>query len=168
MNEEVTLVPATRSDAALLENLLTLYVHDMSEMVPLVPDEDGRFRYTRLPPYFSESTHFPFLIRSGAHIAGFTFATRGSPVSDDPEVLDVAEFFVLRGYRRYAVGRRAARLLWGRLRGEWTVRVLEANRGGIPFWEATIREYTAGVYTAERLPDMHPKRLFRFKSGDTT
>ena len=169
MSEEVTLVPATRADEVLLENLLTLYIHDMSEIVPLVPDDDGRFRYRRLPPYFSEPTHFPFLIRRGDRTAGFAFATRGSPVSDDPAVLDVAEFFVLRGYRRFAVGRSAARLLWRRLPGEWTVHVFEGNRAGLPFWEATVREFTGGAFTAERHPDTPlPRRVFRFKSGDTT
>ena len=170
MSEEVTLVPATRGDEALLENLLTLYIHDMSEIVPLVPDDDGRFRYRRLPPYFSEpATHFPFLIRSGGRNAGFALVTRGSPVSDDPAVLDVAEFFVLRGDRRSGVGRHAAPLLWRRIPGEWTVRVFEANRAGLPFWEATIREFTAGAYTAETQPNPpHPRRVFRFKSGGTT
>ena len=56
-------------------------------------------------------------------MAGFSFVTRGSPASDDPETLDVAEFFVLRGWRRSGVGRRAAPLLWDRLPGPWTVRV---------------------------------------------
>ena len=166
MSDEVTLVPATQSDAGTLANLLELYVHDLSEIFGLAPGEDGRFGYERLPLYFTEQTRFPFLIRYGGKLAGFAFVTRGSPASDDPEALDVAEFFVLRGYRRFGVGRRAALQLWSRMPGNWLVRVSQANRAGIPFWEATVREHTGGSYrVTERPGNPSPWRVFEFKSG---
>src|SRR5262245_24282117 len=106
--EEVRLAPATPEDAALPSNLLELYVHDMSEFFPVQIGADGRFGYAKLPLYWSESDRrFPFLIRSGERVAGFALVTRGSPATDDPGDLDVAEFFVLRGYRRSGVGRQA-------------------------------------------------------------
>ena len=167
MNGEVTLVPARPADSALLANLLELYVHDLSEIFAVAPGEDGRFGYDKLPLYFSEpEKRFPFLIRCGGRIAGFAFVTRGSPMSEDTECLDVAEFFVLRGYRRFGVGRRAAFRLWDDLPGAWVVRVSEANRAGIPFWEAIIREHTGGAYSAAQRPGSpNPWRVFAFKSG---
>jgi predicted acetyltransferase len=166
LSGEVTLVPASSADARLLENLLELYVHDLSEIFQVAPGEDGRFGYEKLPLYFSEpARRFPFLIRFDGRIAGFAFVTRGSPVSDDPNVLDVAEFFVLRGYRRFGVGRRAAFLLWDRLPGDWVVRVSEANRAGIPFWNAAVRDYTRGAFAASQRPGSpHPWRVLTFKS----
>jgi predicted acetyltransferase len=163
----VTLVPARPDDRALLESLLELYVHDLSEIFQIAPGEDGRFGYERLPLYFTETDRrFPFLIRRDGRIAGFALVTRGSPASDDPAVLDVAEFFVLRGYRRFGVGREAAQSLWRTLPGDWTVRVSEGNRGGVPFWDGVIREFTAGAYTAAQRPGSpHPWRVFAFKSG---
>ncbi len=167
MSGEVTLVSASSADAALLANLLELYVHDLSETFQVAPGEDGRFGYEKLPLYFSEPTRrFPFLIRFRERIAGIAFVTRGSPLCDDLEALDVAEFFVLRGYRRFGVGRSAAFLLWDRLPGSWVVRVSEGNRAGIPFWDAAIREYTRDAYTATQRPGSpHPWRVFTFKSG---
>jgi predicted acetyltransferase len=167
LSGEVALVPASPADISLLANLLELYVHDLSETFQVAPGEDGRFGYERLPLYFSEpERRSPFLIRFRGCIAGFAFVTRGSPMSDDPEALDVAEFFVLRGYRRFGVGRSAARELWDRLPGSWVVRVSEGNRAGIPFWDAIIREYTSGSYTATQRPGApHPWRVFTFKSG---
>src|SRR5215510_9920030 len=122
---EVTLDLASPSDAVLFSNLLELYVHDMSEIFPNVEiGADGRFGYGKLPLYWSEpDRRFPFLLRCDGRIAGFALATRGSPATDDPDVFDVAEFFVARGYRRFGVGRRAARLLWNRFPGKWIVRV---------------------------------------------
>ena len=163
---EVTLVPAQRSDQTLLANLLELYVHDLSEAFALAPGEDGRFGYERLPLYFEEpGRRFAFLIRFRGKLAGFAFVTRGSPGSDDPNALDVAEFFVVRGYRRFGVGRRAAQALWRLMPGDWVVRVSEGNRAGIPFWEATVREHTGGAYQVTQRPGSpHAWRVFTFKS----
>lgn len=164
--ESVALEVATRDDAPLLSNLFQLYLHDMSDIFPIEVGAEGRFRYDRLPLYWSEpETRFPFLIRCGARLAGFALATRGSPASDDPEHLDVAEFFVLRRYRRGGVGRRAACLLWNRLPGDWVVRVSEANRAGLPFWHATIREFTRGAFSESNRPGSpHDWRVFTFSS----
>ena len=82
----------------------------------------------------------PLLIRRDGRTVGFTLVSRGSPASDDPDDLDLQEFFVLRRYRRMGVGREAARLLWNRLRGRWIVRVSRGNRVALPFWSATIAE----------------------------
>ena len=148
IDEQVTIELAAPADAALLANLLELYIHDLSEVFPVEPGPDGRFGYPKLPLYWSEpERRFPFLIRAGGKTVGFAFATRGSPASDDPEVLDVAEFFVLRRHRRGGCGRSAAALLFDRLPGRWIVRVSEGNRGGMSFWESVISAYTRGQFT---------------------
>ena len=163
---ETVLEVATSSDARLLSNLLELYVHDLSDAFAIDIGADGRFGYDRLPLYWSEpERRFAFLIRHGGRIAGFALATRGSPVSDDPDVLDVAEFFVLRRYRRAGVGRRAACLLWNRLAGRWTVRVSEGNARGLAFWKSVVGEYTNGVVSeSTRAGSPHGWRVFAFET----
>ncbi len=144
--EPVTLEAASRAEEPILARLLELYMHDLSEVFPIAPGPDGRFGYP-LAPYWNEpATHFPFLVRAGSGLAGFALAARGSPATDDPEVLDVAEFFVLRGARRSGVGRRAAGLLWSRLPGRWVVRVAERNERALPFWRAVVAEHTGGAF----------------------
>lgn len=124
---------------------MELYIHDISDVFPDVEvGSDGHFGYPTLPLYFSEpENRWAFLIASGRHIAGFALVTRGSPATDDPEVLDVAEFFVLRRFRRGGVGRRAASLLWQTIPGKWTVRVSERNVGAVGFWSRVVDEFTA-------------------------
>jgi predicted acetyltransferase len=146
-SEEVTLQIATTGDATLLSNLLELYQYDLSEIFPIKIGADGRFGYEKLPLYWSEpDANFAYVIRSRAEVAGFALVTRGSPATDDPDDFDLAEFFVLRSYRRSGVGRRAAFLLWDRHRGQWVVRVSQMNLGALPFWEGAIREYTGGLF----------------------
>jgi len=152
--QAVVLDVATVRDAALLSNLLELYIHDLSEAFPAIElGADGRFGYDQLPLYWSEPEHrFPFLIRENGAVVGFVLAARGSPATDDPAVFDVAEFFVLRSHRRSGVGRRAAFLLWDRLPGRWIVRVAKGNRGALPFWTGVIAEYTRGTATEVEHP----------------
>ena len=165
---EVVLDVATLADATLLSNLLELYVHDLSAAFPSIElGPDGRFGYPKLGLYWSEpERRFPFLIRCNGRVAGFALVTRGAPASDDPDVFDVAEFFVLRRYRRSGVGRRAAVLLWSRFPGRWIVRVSEGNLGALPFWADVIAEFTCGAATESRRPgNPHAWRVFSFESA---
>ena len=156
---------ARQEESPLLANLLELYIHDLSEIFPAVQlGADGRFGYPRLASYWSEpGMRFPFLIRRAEKVLGFALAQRGSPLSDDPQVLDVAEFFVLRGERRSGVGARAAALLWDGLPGRWIVRVSEANQSGLPFWSRVVKAYAGdAVIQTERDGAPHRWRVFAF------
>ena len=165
--QEVVVDVAAPRDATLLENLLELYIHDLSEAFPGIElGPDGRFGYDKLPLYWSEpERRFPFLIRYRTRVAGFVLVTRGSPASDDPDVFDVAEFFVIRRHRRAGVARRAAFLVWDRFPGRWIVRVSEGNTGAVPFWDAVIAEYTSGAATeSRRSGSPNAWRVFSFES----
>ena len=158
----IALHVAGPEDALLLENLLELYLHDLSVVFPIELGADGRFGYEKLALYWTEpERRFAFLIRDGERVAGFVLVTRGSPVSDDPNVLDVAEFFVLRRYRREGVGRRAAALLWESLPGDWIVRVSAGNRGALPFWRNVIPEPFTEI---GRAGTPHDWRVFSFSA----
>lgn len=167
----VTLDAATEADAPLLANLLELYSHDLSDIFPDVePGPDGRFGYAPLPRYWAEpERRFAFLIKYGNRLAGFALVTLGSPAVDDPAVLDVAEFFVLRRYRREGVGRQAAMRLWERIPGRWTVRVAEGNATGLAFWREVIDEATGGAARESTRPgSSQPWRVFSFQTTEET
>ena len=167
-SEQTTLHVATHSDAPLLSNLLELYIHDVCAVFPAVElGPDGRFGYPKLPLYWSDPEHrFAYLIRHDGRVAGFVLATRGSPASPDPNVFDVAEFFVIRKYRRLGVGRQAAFLLWKSLPGKWTVRVSEGNGAAVAFWSATVAEFTSGTAGEDIRPgEPNAWRVFSFESA---
>jgi predicted acetyltransferase len=164
-----TLDLAAPSDAVLLTNLLELYLHDLSAVFPIQLGPDGRFGYPALALYWSEpERRLPFLIRENHRVAGFALVARGSPASADPEVWDVAEFFVLRQQRRAGVGRRAALRLWAQLPGRWIVRASEGNPGAVPFWTAVVTEYAKDAALVSQRPgNPHPVRVFAFESPPT-
>ena len=168
--QAVTLERVSRSDAATLSNLLQLYIHDLSDVFPNVElGSDGLFKYDQLPLYWNQpEERFAFLIRSDGNLAGFALAKRGSPATDDPNVLDVAEFFVVRRFRREGVGRDAARLLWRTLQGKWTVRVSEGNKAALLFWAQTVSELVRNVNVSLLPGSPNAWRVYSFESADLT
>ncbi|HEY0707925.1 MAG TPA: GNAT family N-acetyltransferase [Polyangia bacterium] len=141
------LVPATRSHLPVLANLFQLYCHDFSELLGLSVAEDGRFATPDLTPYFEETWCHPFLIRVDDRWAGFVLAQQRSRLTDDRQTWDVAEFFVMRAFRRTGIGTQAATEVFDRFPGRWEVRQLPANTAATAFWRKVLTRYTGGAVT---------------------
>ncbi len=140
---QVELIAATPEQQPILANLLELYAHDFSELHEVELGPDGRFGYRSLPLYWQESSRYPFLVRCNGRLAGLVLVKRGSEFSLDDTVWDMAEFFVIRGYRRQGLGTEIVRQVWRRFPGRWEVRVMEANHSACQFWKRAIAEFTA-------------------------
>jgi predicted acetyltransferase len=134
-------IAAAAEQQTTLANLLELYAHDFSEFHPLEIGASGRFGYPSLPRYWSEPGRYPLLIKMAGHLAGFAFVKRGSEVSGDLAVWDMAEFFILRGYRRHGIGTQAAHEVWRRFPGPWEVRVMQSNISARHFWDSSISTF---------------------------
>jgi len=125
----------------ILANLLELYAHDFSEFHNLELGPDGRFGYKHLSLYWREPGRYPFLVKVDGQLAGLVLVKRGEEGSGDENVWDMAEFFVVRGYRRRGIGTGVAHEVWRRFPGRWQVRVMEANRAAHRFWTQAISEF---------------------------
>jgi predicted acetyltransferase len=151
VNVQVT--PAAADDRERLRALLELYVYDFSELCGLDVGDDGRFRVPTIDHYFADPRCHPFLLRADERLAGFALVQGKSRLSGDESVYDMAEFFVLRRYRRRGVGERAAQALFARFTGPWEVREREGNDGATAFWRRAIGRYTDGKFEELRLDD---------------
>jgi predicted acetyltransferase len=132
---------AAKEEMPIVANLFELYAYDFSEFHSVEPGADGRFGYPDLPLYWSEPGRYPFLIRVGGKLAGFVLVHKTSQRSGDNATWDMAEFFVLRAYRRRGVGREAAHKVWRQFPGPWQVRVMRANQSAHAFWQHAIAEF---------------------------
>jgi predicted acetyltransferase len=150
-----TLHVAEYSDSMLIENLMQFYLYDFSELLPGVRvGADGRFSLKRsLSVYWQDASRHPRLIRVDGELAGFALLRRGSHISQDPDVWDVCEFFVMRQYRREGVGAYAALQLFEQFRGRWEVRQIHANAAATYFWRAVIGRHTNEQYTESTYDD---------------
>jgi predicted acetyltransferase len=157
--------PALREHAPILANLLELYAHDFSEFYSLNIGADGRFGYRSLPLYWSEPNRHPFLVRIDGQLAGLALVKKGSEISGNPAVWDMAEFFVLRGCRRRGIGTLAAQEVWRRFPGLWEVRVMQSNHLANLFWETAISDFIGEAIQHVRVEkDGQYWQLFSFES----
>ena len=127
----VEVIEAALADKPVLRQLLELYQHDFSEFVDADVDDNGRYGYRYLDNYWSEPDRHPFLFRVDGHWAGFALVRAGDPH-------DLAEFFVMRKYRRHGVGTSLARELFSRFPGAWQVRQMASNPAATAFWRRAI------------------------------
>ncbi len=161
----VELLPAPREQAPVLANLLELYSHDFSEFIDLRLQPDGRFGYPRLSLYWEEEGRFPFIVKVDGELAGFALVSKGSRIGGDPDVWDLSEFFILRGYRGRGVGSAAARETWRRFSGIWEVRVRESNPAAHGFWKAAIQGFTGSAVPATLVTEQDIRwHVFSFAS----
>jgi predicted acetyltransferase len=147
---QVELVRATLDQQAIVCNLLQLYMHDFSELISIAVAEDGSFEYPNLSQYWSERGRFPFLAVADGQWAGFALVRQEATPADGECVWDMAEFFVLRGWRRDGVGTRLAHLAFERFPGAWQVRVMESNAGACRFWKKAVERFTGARHLPER------------------
>ena len=140
---DVELRRAACEDKPALQNLLQLYLHDYTEFGDDDDvDESGRFDYPHLDLYWTEPERHPFLIRADGKLAGLVLVRAG--VGDEPT--SIAEFFVMRKYRRRGVGRIAAHQVFSLFPGRWRVQQSPRNAGAQAFWRKVIGEYTGGRF----------------------
>lgn len=123
---------ALDDDRPVVRRLLQLYHHDFSEFDGSDVNLHGEYLHRYFDEYWADSDRQAFLFRADGALAGFALVFTGEP-------RDVAEFFVMRKYRRRGVGAHAAGLLFGRFPGRWTVRQQRANPAATAFWRKAIR-----------------------------
>ena len=139
---QIEVIAAAPEQEAILGNLLELYIHDFSELRDFDLGPNGRFGYRLLPLYWSDPDRHPFLVRIDGKLAGFALVKRGSEVSGNKAVWDMAEFFVIRGYRRRGFGTQVTHELWRRFPGQWEIRVMQSNVAACHFWARAISMFT--------------------------
>jgi predicted acetyltransferase len=141
-SENIEVIPAAREQESVLGNLIELYIHDFSELRDVDLGPDGRFGYRLLPLYWNDPDRHAFLIRIAGKLAGFALVKKGSEVSGNKAVWDMAEFFVIRGQRRRGFGTQVMHELRKRLPGPWEIRVMQSNVPAQHFWARAVSMFT--------------------------
>ena len=161
----VSVTPATEAEGPALRRLMQLYFYDFMDFSDMQINSDGTFG----DPNFIEEqfgpNHASYVLRSRGTLAGFAIVSPRSYRTGKSGVTDMAQFFVMRGYRRKGIGRTAAISLFERHPGAWEVRVMEENLGAEAFWRSAIWRYTNGAFkVSETDVPNDPGTLFSFTS----
>lgn len=143
----VELQPARLEEKPALRQLLELYSYDFSEFSDDEVDEHGLFGYPYLDHYWTEPDRYPFLVRVNGQLAGLALVRMASYFPDRASSICIAEFFVMRRYRRRGVGTRVAKLLFEHFHGHWEIAQTVQNVAAQAFWRKVISDYTGGDFS---------------------
>jgi predicted acetyltransferase len=137
-------------DKSVLRRLVELYLYDFSEYDQADVNEHGLYEYEYIDNYWTEPGRHAFFFRVDEKLAGFGLVREIQ--EENRTVHSLAEFFVMRKYRRQKAGSHFAGMLFDLLPGWWHVAQEEANLPSRAFWRKVITEYTGGQYSEISLP----------------
>src|SRR3990172_7064589 len=152
------LTPASIKDKPVLRNLLELCQHDYSEFNQADVDQHGLFGYNYLDHYWIEQGRYAFLVKVAGQLAGFALIRQL-----DDATHSMAEFFILRKYRRHGLGKQVAYRIFDMFPGAWSVSQEDGNLPAQAFWRRVISEYANGDFSEERLESPETGDVQTFK-----
>lgn len=142
MKLELELV--TKEQKGILAHLLELYQYDFSEYDSMDVNPCGLYGYPYLDYYWTEQNRFAYFIKVDGKLAGFAMVCGHCYVSRDNHTLFMAEFFVMKKYRKLGIGKSAACKVLRRHPGRWELTVHPNNTGAHVFWKKVTAKAAAG------------------------
>lgn len=141
---------AKPADRQPLARMLELYQHDLSDLWDQDLDLHGEYGYA-LDRYFDDPRCHAFVFTVDGRYAGFALVDDAVRLPDGERWM--AQFCVLKKYRRQGVGAQAARAVFERLPGRWQVGQMPGNAAALAFWRRVIDGFTGGRFDDHALDD---------------
>jgi predicted acetyltransferase len=142
----VSLGKATDSDIPMVRNMVSYYVYDMSEYMGWPCQPNGCFIGCEfLETYWSEEGKHAFVLKTDKELVGFAMVRGNHPESNID--FSIAEFFILRKFRKQGIGQTIAIKLFDQFKGKWMVEQLEMNAPAVAFWHRVIDRYSKGKFS---------------------
>jgi|TARA_B100000519_G_C14242498_1_gene438041 predicted acetyltransferase len=136
------------ADGPVLQALLELYLHDMSEWFQFEINDDGTYGYD-MSEYWADDEPV-YLAEVEGMPAGFALICTNPAVPERPAgTLEVEEYFVSRQHRHSGLSGEFACGVFDTWPGNWLVRVFNRNAPAMPFWRRTVERYTEGDCVTE-------------------
>jgi len=148
----ITIDPVPFEQKSVLRNLLELYKYDFTEFDPEDVNEHGLYEYKYLDHYWTEEGRHAFFVRADGKLAGFALVRQLGEAEEGMAIYAMAEYFIMRKYRRSGLGKTFAFRLFDQFRGVWRVAQIEDNMPARHFWSNIIAEYTGGQFEELREP----------------
>src|SRR3954447_13292802 len=112
------LIHASQGYKGVINNLMQFYMYDFSAYVDLDLEEDGFFQtYPNLEDYWIErDKKFPYIIKKNEKYVGFVLV---KTIGAENNYFSIAEFFIMKKYRRTGIGKTVAVQLFDLHKGQW-------------------------------------------------
>lgn len=147
--DNIEIIKARSDQQSVIAQLYELYTYEMTDLVDFDIKDNGYYGYEDLLLYWKDSSRYPYLIWVNQKLAGFVLLQQGLPSETDtpPDVWDVAEFFIMRKFRKKGIGQYVAQYIWQKFKGPWQVRVWGNNEPAHAFWRAAIEIFSGKTAT---------------------
>lgn len=135
----IELIRIMKKDKKVLENLISLYLHDLSEFADdLKIDENGLFEYEGLELYYTSDELMAYFITLDHEIIGLVFINTGKYA---PQGVDysINEFFILKSYRRKGLSKLAINEFMKNHHGTYEIIQFENNITAVNFWHKYLK-----------------------------
>lgn len=144
---EFQIIKASKEYKDVLRNLMQFYFYDFSEFIKCDVEDNGLYKsYEYLDEYWKDENHrFPYLVKQDGEYIGFVLVRVIE--SEDGNYFSIAEFFIMKKYRRNGIGQAVAKEIFDLHRGQWEVFQIEPNKPAQAFWYKAINEYTKGEFS---------------------
>ncbi len=142
----ISIEPILIEQKSVFIQMMELYNYDFSEFSDDDINEYGYFGYPRIDDYWNEEGRYPFFIRVDGKLAGLVLVRSCSEHNNLSNPHNIAEFFVMKKYRRKGVGKVASMKIFDMFPGGWEISQWQNNLPAQNFWKQIINEYTNGKY----------------------
>lgn len=168
--QNISLIPAQKEDASIIQNLGRFYVYEMSRYCGFLPTwevpANGLFECIELSSYLEKPDRHAFLVKVDDELAGFVLINK---VGSTPDVdWNIGEFFIVSKFQGKGIGRYAAEQVFTQFPGVWETSQIPENIAAIKFWDSIVRRYSHGQFekTLKTVPEPkpHPMIILKFTS----
>jgi predicted acetyltransferase len=154
----VSLDKVTDEHRYVLQRMMELYVYDFTEYMDFDLDHQGLFHYPLDKYWDTQDTHRAYFIKVNGNYAGcvlqYTYINEAGE-----EIQTIAEFFVLKKYRKVGIGAAVAKMVMFAFPGKWLIYESKNNLPAQKFWRKVIAEATDNQFE-EFYKDDKPNQLF--------
>ena len=149
---KVELQKINLDEKSVIQNMMQFYLYDYSDTDKRDINSWGLFEYEYLDSYFDEDEdRVPFFIKLNDIVVGFVLINNHSVLSDAKDVRSIAEFFVMKKYRRIGIGTATVKSVFDSYPGKWEIKIDENNKVALAFWRKCIKDSTNGNYKEKYL-----------------
>ena len=143
----------------ILDNLLQLYLHDLSLWFPIDFDsKEGKYIYDDLSKYFDGSNNYAYLLKDDENIIGFSLVD-----TSEDNTMVFQEMFILNNYKSKGYGKEVVTKIFDMHKGDWVIKAVPCSPKAENFWKKTIEEYTNNTYELEHT-GKYNRAEFRFNN----
>lgn len=165
MTTNIELTEVTVNKKTVLRQLIELYEYDLSPYTGNKVNKHGYFEYLYLDSYWTQNQRFAYFILIDEALAGFVMVNDYCEVSREASTKAIAEFFVMRQFRRQGIGREIAEKVFRLFPGPWEVHQYLQNKQSITFWEKVIGDYTFNNFV-KQITDDGERQVILFNSTE--